>query len=69
MLLYQQPQQQQQQVLYTIKARSVVMISSASGGAFGEASANPAKGWDDGAMTSAALERVVDQATAAYNEW
>lgn len=59
-------------MLYTIKARSVVMISSARGAGLtaSEAAAEAmASGGDGGSMTSAALERVVSQATAAYNEW
>lgn len=60
------------QVLYTIKARTVVMISSSRGAGLSteEAAAEALSGaGDEGSMTSAALERVVTQATAAYNEW
>lgn len=59
-------------VLYAIKARAVVMISSSSGTGLTDARSTAeaaARGADVDLMTSAALERVVSQATAAYNEW
>lgn len=58
------------QVLYTIKARTVVMIGSPkrSGAAESHESVMLSR-TGDGTMTSAALERVVEQATATYNDW
>lgn len=52
------------QVLYSIKAHTVVMITAAKG-----AGVSPDTASDRGIMTSVALERVVAQATATYNEW
>lgn len=60
------------QVLYTIKARTVVMVSSSRGAGLSAsqvAAEDAASGGDGGSMSSAALERVVDTATATYNEW
>ena len=60
------------QVLYTIKARTVVMVSSSRGAGLSASEAaaeDAASGGDGGIMSSAALERVVATATATYNEW
>lgn len=60
------------QVLYSIKARTVMMVSSSRGAGLSPAQAaaeDAAMGGDGGSMSSAALERVVATATATYNEW
>eukprot|EP00752_Nemacystus_decipiens_P007045 g6318.t1 len=60
------------EVLYTIKARTVVMVSSSRGAGLSASEAaaeDAAAGGDGGSMSSAALERVVATATATYNEW
>lgn len=59
-------------MLYSIKARTVVMVSSSRGAGVSAAQAaveTAAVGGDGGSMSSAALERVVATATATYNEW
>lgn len=59
-------------MLYSIKARTVVMVSASRGAGLSTAQATAeeaAMGGDGGSMSSAALERVVATATATYNEW
>ncbi|CAB1115055.1 unnamed protein product [Ectocarpus sp. CCAP 1310/34] len=59
------------EVLYAIKARAVLMVSSARGAGLSPAqvAAEAAAARDGSSMSSAALERVVTTATATYNEW
>ncbi|CAM9254093.1 unnamed protein product, partial [Scytosiphon promiscuus] len=60
------------EVLYSIKARTVVMVTSSRGAGISTTQAAAemaAVGGDGGSMSSAALERVVATATATYNEW
>lgn len=47
------------QILYSIKARTVMMVSTP---------AFPRNDENEGGMSSVALQRVVDTATATYNE-
>ncbi|CAM9674527.1 unnamed protein product, partial [Ectocarpus sp. 8 AP-2014] len=59
------------EVLYAIKARAVLMVSSARGAGLSPAqvAAEAAAAGDGSSMSSAALERVVTTATATYNDW